>query len=308
MKRQNTNQNDMINGKSDEIAAVKVGEKIPRNGGIAKQKAAGAEAKLPAVLAGLPATDSAAVAAAGMAGLIDKLTQNPDIDVTKVQALLDMQLQIWDRMAKMAFSRDFSAMSLVLPRIVKTKGVDYKDKETGKMSEAFTYAVIEDIDAVVRPILPKFGFSLSFTTKPREGGGLISVATLTHRDGHASVCELPLAIDTSGGKTNLQGMGSTSSYGIRYGTKILLNLITVGEDNDGGGPMSEQLDTELAAEIDTLLREKIASFDADGTKKLKERFLVHFDVDAITSLKAKDYQPAKVLIASIGQKPQQKKA
>lgn len=312
MKKQNQITNPAVVAGAEAIAAVKVGDKIPRNGGIAKQKAAavvaGAEAKLPAVLNGLPATDSAAVAAAGMAGLIDKLTQNPDIDVTKVQALLDMQLQIWDRMAKMAFTRDFSAMSLVLPRIVKTKGVAYKDKETGKMSEAFTYAVIEDIDEAVRPILPQYGFSLSFTTKTREGGGLISVAKLTHRDGHESVCELPLAIDTSGGKTNLQGMGSTSSYGIRYGTKILLNLITVGEDNDGAGARDEAMDSEQAAEIDTLLRDKIAVFDKDGKNNLKERFLAHFEVDAIPSLKAKDYQAAKVLIASVGQKPQQKKA
>lgn len=267
--------------------------------------------KLPSVLNGLPATGSAALAAAGMSGLIEKLAQNPDIDVLKMQALLDMQLGIWDRMAKMAFARDFSAMSLVLPRIVKTKSVAYdieKGNKAAGQKEAFTYAVIENIDAVVRPILPQFGFTLSFTSKVRDGGGLISVAKLTHKDGHESVCELPLAIDTSGGKSNLQGMGSTASYGIRYGYKILLNLITIDEDDDGQGKDGEQMDTEQAAEIDTLLRAAIASFDPDGTKKLKERFLTHFAVDQIPNLKAKDYQPAKVLIASIGQKPQQKKA
>lgn len=271
------------------------------------------EPKLPSVLNGLPATDSAALAAAGMSGLIEKLAQNPDIDVSKVQALLDMQLQIWDRMAKMAFARDFSAMSLVLPRIVKTKSVAYDIDKNNKalgQKEAFTYATIEDIDAIVRPILPKFGFTLSFTSRTREAGGLISVATLTHRDGHESVCELPLAIDTSGGKTNLQGMGSTSSYGVRYGTKILLNLITIGADNDGSGKDVDDtvMDSEQAAEIDTLLRTAINAFDTDGTKKLKERFLTHFAVDQIPNLRTKDYLPAKTLIASIGQKPQQKKA
>lgn len=305
MKKQIPKQTPDLLAGAETVAAVQVGEKIPRNGGIAKTAPA---TKLPAVLNGLPATDSAAAAASGMAGLIEKLAQNPDIDVTKVQALLDMQLQIWDRMAKMAYARDFSAMSLVLPRIVKTKGVSYKDKDTGKMSEAFTYAVIEDIDEMVRPILPKYGFSLSFTTKTREGGGLISIAKLTHRDGHESVCELPLAIDTSGGKTNLQGMGSTSSYGIRYGTKILLNLITVDEDDDGAGEKGEPMDSEQAAEIDTLLRAAITAFFPNDEKKVKERFLAHFEIDAIPSLKAKDYQAAKVLIASIGQKPQQKKA
>lgn len=284
--------------------AVKAPRKAP-TGAVAAQKP-----QLPEMLKGLPATDSAALAAAGMSGLIEKLAQNPEIDVLKMQALLEMQLSIWDRMAKMAFTRDFGAMSLELPRIVKKGSVAY-DKEKGNKSagqeEAFKFALLEDIDSIVRPILPKYGFSISFTTRVREGGGLISVGTLTHKDGHEKVCELPLAIDTSGGKNNLQGMGSTSSYGIRYAHKILLNLITVGEDNDGEGVAGEAIDNERAVEIDTLLRDKIATFDPDGSKKLKERFLTHFNVDQIPNLKAKDYQPAKVLIASIGQKPQQKK-
>lgn len=241
------------------------------------------EPKLPAVLSGLPATDSAALAAAGMAGLIEKLAQNPDIDVLKMQALLDMQLGIWDRMAKMAFARDFSAMSLVLPRVVKTKSVAYdidKNNKAAGQKEAFTYAVIEDIDAVVRPILPQFGFTLSFTSKVRDGGGLISVAKLTHRDGHESVCELPLAIDTSGGKSNLQGMGSTASYGIRYGYKILLNLITIGADNDGEG---DPVSNEQAVEIDMLLTE---------TKSDRARFLKWIGASDVQSILAKDYSKA----------------
>lgn len=265
-------------------------------------------AKLPAMLQGLPATDSAAMAAAGMAGIVEKVMQDPSIDVTKVQALLDMQLQIWDRMAKMAFSRDYSAMSLEVPKIKKTKQVQYKNKETGKMENAFKHEVLEDIDDVVRPLLAKHGFAFSYTTRNREGGGLIAVGTLIHRDGHEKVAEIPLAIDTSGGKTNLQGMGSTASYGVRYLQKILLNIVTVDEDNDGAGDEPELIDNEKAVEIDLALAAKIKLHDADGKKETKDRFLKRFSIKTVQELKAKDYQEAMVLIAGIGQKPQQKKA
>lgn len=266
---------------------------------------------LPAALQGMPGTDSAALAAAGMMGLIDKLATNPDVDVVKMQALLEMQLGIWDRMAKMAYSRDFSALSLVLPRIVKKGSVEYEREKGNKaagMQEAFKFALLEHVDDVVRPLLPQYGFSISFTTRVREGGGLISVGTLTHRDGHETVCELPLAIDTSGGKNNLQGMGSTASYGVRYGHKILLNLIMVDEDDDGKGAGAEIIDTEKAAEIDTKLREKEKSLPEEKRAELRPRFLAHMGVDDIRKLKAKDYTSALTAIAAIGQKPQQKKA
>ncbi len=68
------------------------------------------------------------------------------------------------------------------------------------------------------------------------------------------------------------------------------------------------MDTEKAAEIDTLLRKAIETYFPTKEKQVKDRFLTHFDVKTIPELKAKHYQDAKVLIASIGQQPQQKKA
>ncbi|TXH43387.1 MAG: hypothetical protein E6Q97_34235, partial [Desulfurellales bacterium] len=174
-------------------------------------------------MAGLPATDSMAVAA-NMMSIIEKMAENPNVEVDKMTAILDMQERIWNKQAEIAFNRDFALMSQVMPRIKKTRGVSYKDKEDGnKLKEAFKYALFENIDEVVRPLIDQFGFSLSFTSEPRDGGGLVVTGILAHREGHSRKTSLPLAIDTSGGKSNLQGMGSTSSYGRRYATCILLN-------------------------------------------------------------------------------------
>jgi hypothetical protein len=83
--------------------------------------------------------------------------------------------------------------------------------------------------------LQREGFSLSFDTAPRqgEGGGIIITGTLSHVGGHKRTASIPLALDSSGGKNNIQGMGSTFSYGKRYCATALLNIITEGEDDDG---------------------------------------------------------------------------
>ena len=51
--------------------------------------------------------------------------------------------------AEIAFNNDFSRMSTELPRIVKTKEVTFKNKDTGKMEVAYSYEAIVYIDEAV---------------------------------------------------------------------------------------------------------------------------------------------------------------
>lgn len=252
-------------------------------GALAKPAAAGARA-----IQGLPATDSAVGAAAAMLGLIERLATNPDIDVAKMQAFLDMQLKLMDRQAEVAFHRDFALMSAVLPRVTKKAEIKYdvdkNDKSKGQYVTS-KYALFEDIDEVVRPIISEFGFTLEHTARTREGGGLICVSTLAHREGHKVHCELPLALDGSGGKNNLQGMGSTTSYGRRYGTCLLLNLITVGDDTDGNKEPAK-LETDKAVEIDQRLRAM-----ADG-ETYRPKFLGYMKAETVQDILEADYLKA----------------
>ncbi len=262
---------------------------------VAEKPAAAPAPVLPSMMAGLPATD----AAAGLLGIIERAAAT--MDVERMQALLDMYERVLDRAAKAAFTRDFAAMSLEMPRILKKGSVGYKEDKHDKNSktvEAFKFAMFEDIDEVVRPILPKYGFAISFTSRDRTGGGLILVGTLSHKDGHFTTCELPLALDNSGGKNNLQGMGSTSSYGIRYAHKILLNLVFVGEDNDGNGDPPQPVTMEQAAEIDQALNAKIKLVSEEKRKDVKPRFLAYMGVEDVREIT--DYAKAMNAIKAIG--------
>lgn len=222
----------------------------------------------------------------GMMAIISKVASDPTIDVTKLSALLDMNERILNKQAEIEFNSAMSRLSgkLAGVEIKRTRGVNYKNKQSGKDEEAFKYASYDDIDRAIRPVLAEEGFSLSFTSEPRagDGGGAIVTGTLSHQAGHSRKASLPLALDTSGGKNNIQGLGSTISYGKRYTIGMLLNVVTC-DDDDGNGGEEEFVSTEQAVEIDLLITE---------VKADKARFLKFIGADEVQKIKAKDYEKA----------------
>ena len=88
-----------------------------------------------------------------------------------------------------------------------------KTSLTGQKRKAFKFATYENIDRVIRPYLQAEGFSLSFTTAPRtaDGGGAIVSGTLSHKSGHSRSASISVALDSSGGKNNIQAIGSSFS-------------------------------------------------------------------------------------------------
>ncbi len=216
--------------------------------------------------------------------MIERLAQNPEIDVTKMVAIMDLQERIMNKNAEIAFNIAYSEMSSELPRIIKKKEVTFKNKETGKMETAYKYEDIVDIDDVVRPILIKYGFTLSFLTDVKESGGMIVRGILAHREGYSRETSMPLALDTSGGKNNLQGAGSTIKYGIRYATKTLLNLIIIDEQDDNdGNPAIEYIDDAQFEEITKLI---------EASQSDTEKFCIHLKVSALKEITKKQYPKA----------------
>ncbi len=221
----------------------------------------------------------------GMMAIIASAAKDQMVDVAKMTALLDMQERIMNKQAEIDFSAAMGRLSgkLASVNIAKTRGVSYKDKATGNKEEAFKYASYEDIDRAIRPLLAEEGFSMSFTSEPRQGdgGGAVIVGTLSHRGGHSRKASLPLPLDNSGGKTNIQGMGSTISYGKRYTLGMLLNIVTC-EDDDGAGG-NDYVSNEQVVEIDLLITE---------VKADKARFLKFIGADEVQKIRVKDYQKA----------------
>ena len=231
----------------------------------------------------LPAT----LAASTVLGIIAKAAADPAVDVAKMQALLQMQRELMADQARAEFNEAMARLQPRLPRITKKGEVRYpinKNQPDGPSRKAFNYARWEDIDAEIRPLLFEEGFSLSYDTEPQADGKVVVIATLSHRAGHSKSARAPaLPLDTSGGKNNVQAAGSSSSYGKRYATSALLNLIFEGEDDDGVAGGTQLIDAESVKRLSDLLIE---------TKSDLGKFCALFSVGGLPEIEVKDYPAA----------------
>lgn len=166
--------------------------------------------------------------------MIERVVLNPDADMDKLEKMLDMQERILKRNGEQAFASDFAAMQSELPRIARNGKIEIKDRNTGKITQSTPFAKLEDINDGVRPVLQKYGFGVTFSIDQTQSGITVT-ARLLHRLGHSERTSLTLPIDVSGSKNNVQGNGSTISYGKRYTLSAILNIST-GDDIDGNAP------------------------------------------------------------------------
>ena len=160
--------------------------------------------------------------------VIERVALDPSVDISKLERMLDMQERVLARNAQQSFTADLAAMQMELPRVV----------EFGEGHNRAKYAKLEDINDVIRPTLHRYGFAITF--RIRQSSGAICVVTvLSHRGGHSEETEIVLPPDNSGSKNSVQAVGSTISYGKRYGLCAMLNIST-GDDNDGGTPVHQE--------------------------------------------------------------------
>jgi hypothetical protein len=166
-------------------------------------------------------------ASSNMLSIIAQAAADPRVDVIKMTALLDLQEKLLNREAQREFNQALARMNIEDLRVLKNGIVHVP----GKVS--YKFAKWEDMDRVIRPLMQREGFTLSFDTTTTATGGLVVIGELLHEGGHSRTARIPLALDTGPGRNALQAMGSTVSYGKRYVTEMLLNIVREDEDDDG---------------------------------------------------------------------------
>jgi len=185
-----------------------------------------------------------------------QLARDPNVDPVRIQQLMELQERAEARQAEKEFIAAMNRLQPKLPRITKQGKIAFESQRTGQ-SQNTPYARFEDIDAKIRPLLHDEGFSISFGTAALEKGGILITATLSHAAGHSRTESMPLPFDTSGSKNSIQAVGSTMAYGKRYLICAMLNIITVGEDDDGNAvsfidqqQLNSIMDLIIASEMD----------------------------------------------------------
>lgn len=155
---------------------------------------------------------------------------DPSVDVGKLRELLAIHKEVRTDAAVVSFNRALHIAQSEMPSVEKRGTVTL-----GSNKGSYAFATWEDMDKVLRPIMDRHGFSLSFDMQQRvgDGGGAIITGTLSHVDGHSKSASIPLALDSGPGRNATQAMGSTMSYGRRYCAEMLFNIVRKGIDDDG---------------------------------------------------------------------------
>lgn len=162
-----------------------------------------------------------------LVAMLERLAVSPDVDVAKLERLIAMQERILDRNAKAAFDAAFARMQAEIPVVIERGKAD-----RGERGGSYRYATLEDVVEAVRPVLQRHGFALSHRTEYPDSRVRV-VGILSHTEGHSRESEFIGLADKSGGKNDLQALGSSNAYGRRYTTFDLLGIATRSADDDG---------------------------------------------------------------------------
>lgn len=186
--------------------------------------------------------------------MFERLATDPAVDVDKLERLMQMHERMLTHQARAAFNTAFAALQGEIPAI----------EERGRTNNG-TYATLEDIVDAIRPILQRHGFTLSHRTEWPDQKTVRVVGILRHQQGHEVTSEFLSGADASGNKNSIQGLGSAVSYGRRYTTKDLLNIVTRDEDDDG----RKSAQVNAPDGYDDWLMDLAATAD-EGTAKLED--------------------------------------
>jgi hypothetical protein len=187
--------------------------------------------------------------------LIERVALDPRADVEKLERMMAMYERLKAKEAELAYN---AAKGRILKKlagikIVKNRSVLYeieKGKPQTRSYEAFKYAPLEEIDRHLRPLLAEEEMDLSYSDEPCKGGGILIRGRLKHLPGgHYEDSFMPAPLDTTGGKSDVQAVGSTNSFLRRYVACNIFNIVVVGDDDDGTGGTIDETQTKTILDL-----------------------------------------------------------
>jgi|GEM_PF-5911260 len=163
-----------------------------------------------------------------MQDILKQLVEISNIDpglVPRILELLDVERA---SSSEKEFYKALSQLQGELPDIPKNEAI-IKVVE-GKKIVKYRYASMDVIRKSIQKLLTKYGFCYHFTFT-QDGDNLACCCYLSHIGGHFITSEMQSKIDTSADMNDLQKVGSTMQYLMRYTLTAVLGL-TTSEDND----------------------------------------------------------------------------
>lgn len=211
---------------------------------------------------------------------IESAASNPEVDVTKMNALLDMQERVLKRNAEIEFNTAMSECQREMGRV----SADCTNPQTRSK-----YASYAQLDRHLRPIYTRHGLSMSFDTGDSPEGTVTVLCYVAHASGHSRTYRATIDASGAGAKggavmTKTHAAGSAMSYGMRYLLKMIFN-VAIGEDDDDGNSAGE-VEYVTESQINAI-KKLMAETESD-----EQAFLGYLDVSDLAELPKRSFNKA----------------
>jgi hypothetical protein len=212
--------------------------------------------------------------------MIERAARDPNVDIDKMERLFQMHERIEARRAVQAYNAAMARAQEEMPAVAKNK-----QNEHTKARYADMYAIADEC----LPVAHKHGFGLSFSEcKATEPGCMGISCRASHRDGHAETYTFNVPLDATGSqgkvnKTQTQAYGSTFTYGRRYATCGVFNIIITDKDGNATKPDTDTITDEQAEQIKKAL---------DDTGGELPRFCNYYKLTKLGDLPASKFDEA----------------
>ena len=172
---------------------------------------------------------------------IERAAKDDSFDVAKFGELLRLQRDVEHDHARKMFNQAMAAAQSEMQSVVR----DAKNSHLNNK-----YAKLETIDAAMRPIYTRNGFSVRFGSAPAPHEGWMRITcTVAHDGGYFEENYLDSPVTTTGAQggrmaiTPVQAVGSTVTYLRRYLLSMVMNVVLADDDDDGEGMRSQPAST-----------------------------------------------------------------
>jgi hypothetical protein len=184
------------------------------------------------------------------AGVLMQMLADPNIPADKMEVVMKMRREVLGDQAREAFMEHFAALSAEMPQVERDGTVELvKD---GRSMGKYAFTTIENMDTILRPLLAKHGFAISFASVDNKES--ITITGTLSGWGWERTSTYTLPPDAGPGRNALQARGSSRRYAKRYIVDDLVNVVRKGKDDDARGAMEALIDATQVKELVTLIR------------------------------------------------------
>ena len=158
-----------------------------------------------------------------------ELAVQKNLDVEKLEKLMELQERWTAQQAKRQFDEAMAEFQAECPTIKKTKA----GGKTKAGQIAYFYAPLESIVEQVKEILHKHGFSYTIKTETKQAGVKVT-CVVKHTAGHSEASEMEVPLGT---KTDImsapQVVAAATTFAKRYAFCNAFGILTGEDDIDG---------------------------------------------------------------------------